>query len=337
MVKFRGALGRIVLIIGTAIAIILVSIQPWSNHPVRSAYSSANEFDPLKPSLVSPFVQDLSSTLTKAVEQTQRLHKQAKTTQQAATSAENASNTAKAAQPTAAQPKPQSTTSQSTTSTVSSTTSNQPSTTDDQPVPSPTQLAQSAPDYVPATEVAWADPTNYGDRYATDAYGNPVYNDFIVVLHETVGSADSAINTFRTPHPRDEDQVSYHTLIRLDGTVVYVVPPEKRAFGAGNSVFDGPNGPETVVTNLEFPGSVNNFAYHISLESPADGRGNSRTHSGYTENQYRSLAWLISQSTVPEYRITTHRNVDRSGSRLDPRSFNGELFLSLLHQYARPT
>lgn len=341
MVKFRGALGRIVLIIGTAIAIILFSIQPWSNSPVRSAYSSANEFDPLKPSLVSPFVQDLSSTLTEAVEQTQRLHKQAKTAQQAAKSTGNASNASasKAAQTTASQTKPQITTTQSTTNQSSpnrSTTNHQPSTTTAQPIPSPAQLAQSTPDYVPATEVAWADPTNYGDRYATDAYGNPVYNDFIVVLHETVGSADSAINTFRTPHPRDEDQVSYHTLIRRDGTVIYIVPPEKRAFGAGNSVFDGPNGPETVVTNLEFPGSVNNFAYHISLESPSDGRGNSRTHSGYTENQYRSLAWLVAQSTVPDDRITTHQRVDRSGSRLDPRSFNGEFFLSLLHQYARP-
>ncbi|MGP1384188.1 MAG: peptidoglycan recognition protein family protein [Thainema sp.] len=332
MVKLRGALGRIVLVVGTAIAIILVSIQPWSNNPVRSAYSSANEFDPLKPSLVSPFVQDLSSTLTEAVEQTQRFHKQAKTTQPTtntadqsakAASASTSSNSSKATQRSAHEG-------------ITNPSTTNYTTTTEQPVPSPTQLAQSTPDYVPATEVAWADPTNYGERYATDAYGNPVYNDFIVVLHETVGSADSAINTFRTPHPRDEDQVSYHTLIRRDGTVVYTVPPEKRAFGAGNSVFDGPNGSETVVTNLEFPGSVNNFAYHISLESPSDGRGNSRTHSGYTDNQYRSLAWLVAQSTVPDYRITTHRDVDRSGSRLDPRSFNGELFLTLLHQYARP-
>lgn len=195
----------------------------------------------------------------------------------------------------------------------------------------------SAAGYSPRQEVAWADPTNFGDRYATDAYGNPVYNPFIVVLHETVGSADSAINTFRTPHPRDEDQVSYHTLIRRDGTVVYIVPPEKRAFGAGNSVFDGPNGPETVVTNPDFPGSVNNFAYHVSLETPSDGRGNSRTHSGYTQEQYYSLAWLLAQTTVPNDRITTHQAVDRSGNRLDPRSFNSPQFLTLLNQYVRPS
>ena len=328
MVKLRGTLGRIGLIVGTAIAIILISVQPWSNSPVRSAYSSANEFDPLKPSLVSPFVQSLSSTLTKTVEQTQRLHKQNKIAQQTAKANPSAatSNT-KATQLSSPSPTRQNTVNPTPSSASPSA----------QPVSQPTQLAQASPDYVPPTEVAWADASNYGDRYATDAYGNPVYNDFIVVLHETVGSADSALNMFRTYHPLDDDQVSYHTLIRRDGTVVYVVPPEKRAFGAGNSVFDGPNGPETVVTNLQFPGSVNNFAYHVSLESPSDGRGNGRTHSGYTDSQYRSLAWLVAQSTVSDDRITTHQRVDRSGSRLDPRSFNVELFFSLLHQYPRPT
>ncbi|MBD0334750.1 MAG: N-acetylmuramoyl-L-alanine amidase [Cyanobacteria bacterium Co-bin13] len=194
-------------------------------------------------------------------------------------------------------------------------------------------IAQSAPNYTPREEMALADPTNYGDRFATDAYGRPVYNDFIAVIHETVGSAQSAINTFRTPHPRDEDQVSYHTLIARDGTVIYIVPPEKRAFGAGNSVFNGPQGAEAVLTNPQFPPSVNNFAYHVSLETPSDGRGNSRTHSGYTQAQYESLAWLLARTTIPENRITTHRIVDRSGSRMDPRSFDNAKFLALLRRY----
>ena len=202
------------------------------------------------------------------------------------------------------------------------------------PVEAPPAIAQAAPSYQPREEMALADPTNYGDRYATDAYGRPAYNDFIAVIHETVGSARSAINLFQTPHPRDEDQVSYHTLIDRDGTVIYIVPPEKRAFGAGNSVFNGPNGPEAVLTNPDFPASVNNFAYHISLETPADGRGNGQTHSGYTQAQYESLAWLIARSSIPDSRITTHRAVDRSGNRIDPRSFNSQLFYSLLHRYA---
>jgi hypothetical protein len=191
-------------------------------------------------------------------------------------------------------------------------------------------LAQAAP---PRQVTALADPSNYGDRFATDIEGRVLQNDFIAVLHETVGSAQSALNLFRTHHPRDADQVSYHTLIGRDGTVYYIVPPEKRAFGAGNSVFNGPNGPETVRTNPAFPPSVNNFAYHISLETPGDGFNNRRSHSGYTQAQYSSLAWLLAQTTIPDNRITTHQAVDRSGNRMDPRSFNGQSMFSLLRQY----
>ena len=203
--------------------------------------------------------------------------------------------------------------------------------------PSPTDfavpegaLAQAAQ---PRQVTALADPSNYGDRFATDIEGRVLQNDFIAVLHETVGSAQSALNLFRTHHPRDADQVSYHTLIGRDGTVYYIVPPEKRAFGAGNSVFNGPNGPETVRTNPAFPPSVNNFAYHISLETPGDGFNNRRSHSGYTQAQYSSLAWLLAQTTIPDNRITTHQAVDRSNTRMDPRSFNGQTMLSLLRQY----
>ncbi|MDA0866111.1 MAG: peptidoglycan recognition family protein, partial [Cyanobacteria bacterium] len=169
---------------------------------------------------------------------------------------------------------------------------------------SPIQVAQTAPNYQPRQEIALADPSNYGDRYSTDAYGNPVSNAFIAVLHETVGSAQSAINLFSNYHANDADQVSYHTLIGLNGTIYYIVPPENRAYGAGNSVFDGPNGPETVRTNPNFPPSVNNFAYHISFETPSDGRGNGRSHSGYTQAQYESAAWLLSNSNIPDNRIT---------------------------------
>jgi len=196
-------------------------------------------------------------------------------------------------------------------------------------LPAATLMAQSGPHQV----TVLADPTNYGDRFTTDIYGQAVQNQFIAVLHETVGSAQSAINLFRTPHPRDEDQVSYHTLIGRDGTVYYIVPPEKRAFGAGNSVFNGPNGPETVRTNPDFPPSVNNFAYHVSLETPGDGINNRRHHSGYTQAQYDSLAWLLAQTTIPDSRITTHQAVDRSGTRIDPRSFDSQRFFSLLRHY----
>ncbi|MDP5118725.1 MAG: peptidoglycan recognition protein family protein, partial [Prochlorococcaceae cyanobacterium MAG_34] len=132
-------------------------------------------------------------------------------------------------------------------------------------------------------------PTNFGERFNRDAYGNPVDpTPQLVVLHETVYGIGSAINTFVTPHPRDEDQVSYHTLIGGDGSVVQVLDPSKRAFGAGNSAFNG----RWVVTNAKVGGSINNFALHISLETPLDGEDDGPAHSGYTSAQYDALAAL---------------------------------------------
>lgn len=188
--------------------------------------------------------------------------------------------------------------------------------------------------YKPRYDISWANPTNYGERFTTDMYGRPVNNQPIIVLHETDATASSALNFFKNSNEDENIQASYHTMIKLDGTVVYIVPPEKRAFGAANSVFDGPLGSETVKTNPLLPASVNNFAYHIGLETPSSGIGNNeQTHSGYTDAQYQSLAWLIAQSNVPDQRITTHKLVDRSGQKIDPRSFDFDKFLNILHSF----
>jgi hypothetical protein len=199
---------------------------------------------------------------------------------------------------------------------------------------------QAFAQYRPSYQVASVDPSNYGERYAQDANGVPLNNQPIIVLHETGYSASSAINFFQVAHSDEGVQASYHALIKLDGTVVYLVPPEKRAFGAANSVFESPQGLETVQTNPKLPASVNNFAYHVSLETPPDSydSNSQQTHSGYTEAQYKSLAWLVAQSQVPDYRITTHHLVDRSGKKVDPINFNGSKFLNLLNTFrqARP-
>lgn len=184
--------------------------------------------------------------------------------------------------------------------------------------------------YTPRESIALANPTNYGERFLLDLYGRPAYHSPIVVLHETSSSAQSAINTVITSHRLDSDQVSYHTLIKLNGDIVYLVPPDKRAFGAGNSVFEGVNGKETVKTNPDYPPSVNNFAYHVSFETPPDASESRMTHRGYTSAQYQSLAWLVAKTGVPSSRITTHKAVDRSGQRIDPRSFDRATFLRLL-------
>jgi hypothetical protein len=184
----------------------------------------------------------------------------------------------------------------------------------------------------PRQQVEWASPTNYGERMSQDIYGASLKNSLIVVIHETVGSAQSAVNYFQTPNYSHEgNQVSYHALIALDGTIIFTVPFQYRAYGAGNSVFMGANGPEAVQTTANVPASVNNFAYHFSLETPIDGRNNGDRHSGYTTSQYQSLAWLVRYTKVPDSRITYHKTVDRSGTRKDPRSFDQNLFFQLLH------
>ncbi|MEA5581286.1 peptidoglycan recognition family protein [Nodularia harveyana UHCC-0300] len=193
--------------------------------------------------------------------------------------------------------------------------------------------------YIPDYDIIAVHPSNYGERYSQDVNGLPLNNQAIIVLHETGDSAASAVNFFKTLNQDDNVQASYHALIQLDGKIIYLVPPDKRAYGAANSVFESPNGVETVITNPDLPSSVNNFAYHVSLETPPDGRGNNflKSHSGYTELQYNSLAWLIAQSQVPDYRITTHAAVDRSGQKNDPLSFDGDKFLRLLHSYRELT
>lgn len=177
------------------------------------------------------------------------------------------------------------------------------------------------------------DPTNYGDRQPLDAQNQPVANGVsLIVLHETVAPLPSVLRLFQQMHLDDASQVSYHMLISRNGTLIQTVPPEKRAFGAGNSAFQG----EAVQINPTLPGSVNNFAYHISLESPPDGMNNARFHSGYTAQQYRSLAYwtgLIMQLYgIPWQRITTHQAVDLSGTRRDPRSFDWQRFQRELGQ-----
>jgi N-acetyl-anhydromuramyl-L-alanine amidase AmpD len=174
-------------------------------------------------------------------------------------------------------------------------------------------------------------PTNYGKRHRRDAFGNRVDpTPRVVVLHETVYGIGSAINTFRTPHPRDEDQVSYHVLIAEDGTVVDLLDPSQRAFGAGFSAFEG----KWVVTNAEVKGSINNFALHVSLETPLDGEDADPTHSGYSEAQYDALALLLEEwmqrYPIGPDDITTHRHVDLGLARADPRSFRWDLLGSRL-------
>ena len=168
-----------------------------------------------------------------------------------------------------------------------------------------------------------ADPSNYSLRLRRDVFGQSLDpTPAVIVLHETVYSLGSALNTFSTPHRSDDDQVSYHTLVGRQGEIIQVVDANKRAFGAGYSAF----GRRWVFTNRKLAGSLNNFALHVSLETPADGSDDELSHSGYSPAQYDALSrvladWMLRYQIKPEA-ITTHRHVDLGGARADPRSFD---------------
>jgi N-acetyl-anhydromuramyl-L-alanine amidase AmpD len=179
---------------------------------------------------------------------------------------------------------------------------------------------------MPTEEPQLADESNFGSRDSRDYLGRRLASHpRFVVIHETVMGEKDTISLFKTNHPNDNDQVSYHMLVARDGRLIRIVPDESRAYGAGMSHFMG----STFRAKRASAGSINNIALHISLVSPS-GFENSDSHTGYTEAQYASLAkqilkWQM-QHGIPMSRVTTHYAVDRSHSRYDPRSFHWDKF-----------
>ncbi|MCP9807877.1 N-acetylmuramoyl-L-alanine amidase [Cyanobium sp. HWJ4-Hawea] len=185
-------------------------------------------------------------------------------------------------------------------------------------------------------ELEQAAQSNYGNRDGLDIIGRQIPNKpEIIVIHETVIPASETIKLFQTPHPKDEDQSSYHILVDKIGNLIRIVPDENRAYGSGFSKF----GDFTVHSKSPENFSINNVALHISLETPVDGRGDVQSHSGYKDKQYSSLAKQIllwqARYGIPVFRITTHASVDRSHSRYDPRSFRWDEFDYYHRLYAR--
>lgn len=180
---------------------------------------------------------------------------------------------------------------------------------------------------LPLEQLALAHPSNFGERESLDGWSRSLKaSPQVIVLHETVISGPQTVAFFQTNHPEDDQQASYHLLIDRDGSRLRIVPDQKRAYGAGMSAFgDGTQRPKPTSV-----GSINNIALHVSLVSPADGRDDRDSHSGYTEAQYKSLAGqvLLWQAAfgIPMTRVTTHAAVDRSHSRYDPRSFRWDRF-----------
>lgn len=153
--------------------------------------------------------------------------------------------------------------------------------------------------------------------------GTPV----ILVLHETVVDYDTTIKFFNDPNRK----TSYHVLIKEDGSLVNLVSPKDTAFGSGKSQFNG-----LIIRN-----GVNDFAYQVSLVSPADRNidiPKDPNHKGYTSAQYQSLAKLAAKSGIPYERITTHEKVGTATGKdkhWDPWKFSFETFKGFYDQFPK--
>lgn len=205
-------------------------------------------------------------------------------------------------------------------------------------VPSQSELASWTPSQISSCaqkigliqeERQIAHPSNFGKRDQEDFRGQPLGNNpRFIVIHETVMNEADTIRLFKTNHPNDDEQASYHLIVARDGRLIRIVPDDMRAFGAGMSHVMG----NTLKAKRQSAGSINNIALHISLVSP-EGFEHSDSHTGYTDSQYKTLAgqilkWQMKYG-IPMSRVTTHYAVDRSHSRYDPRSFHWDKFDSV--------
>lgn len=144
----------------------------------------------------------------------------------------------------------------------------------------------------------------------------------LVVIHETLISAEDSIRLHADPNYYG----SYHALIHRSGFITYLTPGDCKAYAAANSIYVDTFGEEQHINN-----SVNDFAYHIALETPPDGVTNKELdyHIGYTKEQYESLAWLCASTGVISNRITTHGNITIPNKTNEPKCFNEDYFFNI--------
>jgi N-acetyl-anhydromuramyl-L-alanine amidase AmpD len=142
----------------------------------------------------------------------------------------------------------------------------------------------------------------------------------LVVIHETLISAEECIRLHADPNY----YASYHALIQRSGFIVYLTPADCKAYAAANSKYMDVFGEEQHIDN-----SVDDFAYHIALESPANSlKLESFSHIGYTKEQYNSLAWLCAATGVAINRIVTHGEIIIPPTT-EPNCFNADYFFNI--------
>lgn len=149
----------------------------------------------------------------------------------------------------------------------------------------------------------------------------PNFYPLLFVIHETNVDIETSLMLHNDP----QYYGSYHAVIDRPGTIHYLVPAESKAFAAAESVFHNLTTGEDEAIN----GSVDDFAYHVALETPVDGiKFNYSTHTGYTIQQYNTLAWLAHSTGVQRERIITHGQI-REPEIIEPRCFNMDYFMEI--------
>lgn len=134
----------------------------------------------------------------------------------------------------------------------------------------------------------------------------------LLVLHaDASAKASSSVAWIR----RADSRVSYHALVDRDGTVYMFVPLGKRAWHAGESVYQGRK-------------NVNDFSLGLAFANLNNGV------EPYTDAQYESGAllaaeWMKRFPTIGLDRITTHAAI-APGRKTDPLGFDMERFKALI-------
>lgn len=128
-----------------------------------------------------------------------------------------------------------------------------------------------------------------------------------IVLHADASSRiESSLEWVR----RRESRVSYHIMIGRNGTVFGVVPPERKAWHAGVSTFEG-------------QANVNEFSVGVALSNRNDGV------EPFPVSQLAAAAdvcaILCGVYGIPVSRITTHAAI-APGRKTDPRGLNLSAF-----------
>lgn len=148
------------------------------------------------------------------------------------------------------------------------------------------------------------------------------YSITLVVIHHTASSnINGTIAWFKNP----KASASAHYVIGLDGCTVAMVPEDKKAWHAGQSIFQG---------QKDKNNSVNSFSVGIELV----GDGNS---AAYTEQQYQALIELCktlrSRYKLSDQQFTGHEFVAPARKNDPGKFFDWKRFMHGICNQAPPS